>query len=171
MNSPSSSEISFRETQRFTQVWIWVLVACVAGIGWWALVQQIILDQPFGNRPAPDAAVIAIWLLCGVGLPLLLATCRLVTEVRSDGLYVLYLPIHLRWKRFPFADIAACEARTYRPLLEYGGWGIRWGPGGWAYNVKGNEGVQLVLSAGRRLLIGSQHSDELAEAIRSQGNT
>jgi hypothetical protein len=166
MNSACSSETRFRETQRFTQVWVWLAVAFVAGVGWWALVQQVLLGQPFGNRPAPDAAVIAIWVLCGIGLPVLLATCRLITEVRSDGLYVRYLPFHLRWKRFSLEDIATCEACTYRPLLEYGGWGIRWGPGGWAYNVKGNRGVQLELNTGKRLLVGSQRSNELAGAVK-----
>ena len=75
------------------------------------------------------------------------------------------MPFHLGRRRFAFDDIASCEARTYRPLLEYGGWGIRWGPSGRAYNVKGNRGVQLVLSSGKRLLVGSQKAEELATAI------
>ena len=58
------------------------------------------------------------------------------------------------------------EARTYRPILEYGGWGIRYTMGrGWAYNVSGNQGVQLELASGKRILIGSQRAEELARAI------
>ena len=59
------------------------------------------------------------------------------------------------------------EARTYRPLLEYGGWGIRYAPfgKGWAYNVHGSQGVQLELTNGKRILIGSQRAEELARAI------
>jgi hypothetical protein len=59
-------------------------------------------------------------------------------------------------------------ARVYRPILEYGGWGIRCGfKGARAYNVSGNKGVQLILQNGKRLLIGSQKPDELVEAINS----
>jgi hypothetical protein len=59
------------------------------------------------------------------------------------------------------------EARTYRPILEYGGWGIRYSPfgQGCAYNVSGNRGVQLELADGQRILIGSQRAEELARAI------
>ncbi len=35
-------------------------------------------------------------------------------------------------------------ARKYRPIREYGGWGIRYGWNGRAYSTSGNEGVQLV---------------------------
>lgn len=69
--------------------------------------------------------------------------------------------------RIPVADIESAEARTYRPLWEYGGWGIRFGRDGIAYSMRGDRGVQLVLRGGRRVLIGSARADELAEAIRS----
>jgi hypothetical protein len=36
---------------------------------------------------------------------------------------------------------------------------------GWAYNVRGNRGVQLELANGKRILIGSQRAEELAGAI------
>jgi hypothetical protein len=40
--------------------------------------------------------------------------------------------------------------------MEYGGWGIKYGKMGKAYNVSGNRGVQLEFTDGKRLLIGSQ---------------
>jgi hypothetical protein len=55
--------------------------------------------------------------------------------------------------------------QTYRPIRDYGGWGIRYGRGGKAYNVSGNRGVMLELSDGQKLLIGSQRPEELANAI------
>ena len=63
----------------------------------------------------------------------------------------------------------SCEPRVYRPVLEYGGWGVRYTPfgRGWAYNVSGNRGVQLVMSSGRRALVGSQRPDDLAGAINA----
>ena len=125
MKPYSSTDVLFRESQRFTQAWIWLVVVAIGCFGWWAFVQQTILGRPFGDRPAPNSVLVVIWLLCGIGLPLLLATCRLVTEVRADGLYVRFVPFHVRWKRFAFENITSCEARTYRPILEYGGRGIR----------------------------------------------
>jgi hypothetical protein len=41
-------------------------------------------------------------------------------------------------------------------LLEYGGWGVRLGPAGWAYTAGGGEGVQLRLRKGIPVLIRSK---------------
>jgi hypothetical protein len=72
-----------------------------------------------------------------------------------------------RRRDIPLRQIARWEVRTYRRILEYGGWGIRYAltGGGWAYNISGNRGVQLVFTGGKRLLIGAQHSEELATAL------
>ena len=53
-------------------------------------------------------------------------------------------------------------------FYDYGGWGIRRGRRGWAYNVSGNRGVLLQLENEKTLLIGSQRPDELAAAIEAQ---
>ena len=55
--------------------------------------------------------------------------------------------------------------RTYRPVRDYGGWGIRWGRDGKAYIIVGNEGLQLLLGDGEKILIGSQRPQELEAAL------
>ena len=57
--------------------------------------------------------------------------------------------------------------KHYRPLIDYGGWGVRLGMGGWAYTTGGNEGVKLRLRRGIPVLIGSERSRELEAAIRA----
>jgi hypothetical protein len=164
-------ESLFYEEQRFDQAWIRLVVygstlLCTTVFGW-GLIQQLVFKRPWGNDPTSDTALI-ITAICIVGmcwgLVWLFEAMRLRTEVRRDGLEIRFAPLLRR--HIPLEDIAEAYARTYRPVREYGGWGIRWGPGGRAYNVKGNEGVQLVLTNGSRLLIGSQNAGELAEAIR-----
>lgn len=89
----------------------------------------------------------------------------------DDGLCVRVLPFTRFRRHIPFDLITSCEARTYSPIREYGGWGMKFGRGGKAYNVMGNRGVQLVLVSGERLLIGSQRADELAGVIKSRLRT
>ena len=157
---------TFREQQRFTQVWLWVLLAVVVGVGWWAFVQQIILGKPFGNNPGPDWVVWLVWALIAVGVPLLFWALRLTVVVDRKGVHARYRPFVNR--RIPFKDIESCEAVTYRPIRDYGGWGIRWRPKrGWIYNVSGNRGVRLKFKNGKQLMIGSQRADELAQAIQA----
>lgn len=70
--------------------------------------------------------------------------------------------------RIPLRHVVRAYPRAYSPINEYGGWGIRTGgkERGKAFNMRGNEGVQLVLRSGQRVLIGSQQPDELATAIQ-----
>ncbi|WP_255150155.1 DUF6141 family protein [Halorarius halobius] len=94
-----------------------------------------------------------------------LYSLRLNTEVRADGIYLKMWPIHWSFRRITWAEIDHYELRTYRPLREFGGWGIRWVPGRIAYNVRGNQGVWIQRTTGRDVLVGSQDVEELVSAI------
>ena len=91
---------------------------------------------------------------------------KLITDVRSDGLHVRFYPLSQRI--IPYEDITSCVPRIYSPIREYGGWGIRWGRSGKAYNVSGNRGVQLAFVDGRPLLIGSLQPEALAGAMNAR---
>ncbi len=88
----------------------------------------------------------------------------LITEVDDTTVTLRYQGL-LKTRTVPISTVRSARARTYRPLLEYGGWGIKFGPKGWVYNVSGKEGVQLELDGARPLLIGSRRADDLVEAI------
>lgn len=151
------NDLIFREVQRFS-LWCYLLLVCVMGFS--AVITLCAVP--------PEQSIVRC---LGIGLPILFLvlflTLKLETKVCSDGLYVRFFPIHIRFKNFRAEDLMEYYAREYKPLLEYGGWGIRFGKNGKAYNARGNKGVQLVLKNGKRLLIGSQRPDELAEAISS----
>ena len=171
--NPQGAGVYFHETQQFRQPWLWALLISTsllqAGTFGYAMIQQFILRRPWGDRPMPDAGLAVLgplMMLLAVLLPYFFYAMKLVVEVRDDGLHCSFLPFIRR--QIPFRDIKHCEARTYNPLMEYGGWGIRFGRHGKAYNVSGNRGVQLELLSGERLLLGSQRPEELAAAIQSR---
>jgi hypothetical protein len=159
----------FSETQKFRQWWVWILVLLVAGVSWYGFVQQIVLKKPFGDNPAPDPVMIMIWVIFGLFFPLLFYSIKLVTEVRYDGLYVKFSPLQFHSKKIELGEIKHYEIRPYSALKEYGGYGIRFGKEGKAYNVYGNKGIQFELQNGERLLIGTQRPEEFMQALRSVG--
>jgi len=117
-----------------------------------------------------DRALVLVTLFYVVlqaGLIYLFHSLRLITEVWDDGIHVRFFPFstHL----FPFGNIRKLEVRKYNPLREYGGWGIRHGKSGRAYNVSGNLGVQLEFYKGKPVLIGSKRPEEMARAIHLAG--
>ena len=61
--------------------------------------------------------------------------------------------------------------RKYSPLREFGGWGYRVGPGGKAFNMQGNMGLQLEMMGGEKLLIGTRKPEELAAWVENWRQT
>lgn len=157
--------VLFREEQRFSQLWLWMLVLMTASITWYAAIEQLIFERPFGNNPASDSGAFLFWLLFGILLPLFIASLRLVTEVRGDGLHVRFHPFHRSYRKIPFDSIRSCKVQIYQPIRDYGGWGIRYGTKGKAYNVSGNKGLMLEFVNGKKLLIGSQRAEEFAASM------
>jgi len=156
----------FQEEQRFRQWWVLVVILATSALPWVGLFYQIILGNKFGNNPAPDLLIIIIWMVFGIGFPLLFLSSKLITEVKEDGIYIKFFPFHRKFKFFAFDEIESFQEREYRPIYEYGGWGIRYGFGGMAYNVSGNKGIQLTMKNKKKILIGSQKSYELYKAIK-----
>lgn len=153
----------FREEQRFRQPWLWLLILFLVALQWWGFIQQIVLGRPWGNRPAPDWMMALLWLVFGIGLPLFFLYLRLIVTVTDNVIDIHFRPLTRR--TIPIADVTRVEARTYAPLREYGGWGIRGWGGKRAYNVSGDRGVELTLVDGGKVMIGSQRADELAQTI------
>jgi hypothetical protein len=159
-----SFDIRFHEEQRFKQWWIWLLILGMAAFAWWGFIQQIILGQPYGSNPGPDWMIWLVLVLVGIGFPALFATMRLIVTVGEDQITIRYKPFTTR--RIGFEEIESCEARTYKPIKEYAGWGIKgWSVERMSYSVSGKEGVELSLRDGKRVMIGSQKTGQLAEAI------
>jgi hypothetical protein len=93
----------------------------LATFAWWGFVQQIILGQPFGSNPGPDWVVWLTLLLVGIGLPALLVSIRLIVTVERDGVTIRYRPFTTRC--IGFEEVESYQARAYKPIKEYAGWG------------------------------------------------
>ncbi|HDR8433327.1 TPA: hypothetical protein QC285_003101 [Bacillus cereus] len=160
-------QVIFREVQR-SPIWVWILILGIAILMWYGFIQQIILDIPFGDKPAPNGVLIVMWLFFGIAFPvLMLGVLKLIIEVREKGLYVRFVPFHFQYKQYLFKNINHYECITYSPLKRFGGWGIRFNlKNEKAYNINGNKGIELKLQY-NTVVIGTQKSDELKKALYS----
>ena len=173
MIESNNKETSFREVQHFRQTRIMAFLAQITLLAFFLLglimLKQLFLSQSLYGKSLSHLApgiVGAFLSIIGVGIcSFVFYVMKMETTVRNDGLHIRFYPLIRRLIRFD--DIERSEVRTYKPVREYGGWGIRGGLGkaGGAYNVSGNRGVQLELTNGKRLLIGSQQPEKLAQAI------
>lgn len=87
---------------------------------------------------------------------------RLTITIDSERVRASFGP-GLVHKTIPLAEIADCEpVRT----KWWEGWGIHLSRFGWLYNVSGWDAVAIRLRDGRRLALGTDQPNELADAIR-----
>ncbi len=155
----------YSEVQWNTVKWVWALLAGIAALMWYGFYVQIIGGEPFGTNPAPDNVIILITVVFGALFPLFMLSMRLVTEVRDEGLHIRMAPFPGR--AIPYDAIDTYAPRTYNALREYGGWGVRLGWNGKAYNMSGRDGIQLSLKSGESILVGTRHPEELYAALHA----
>jgi len=159
--------IIFHEEQKFSLYFtlpvIFIMAFAVGASGF--SLRELVYEQHITN-PVPIIVLICVGVIIPVVIVLLFFSLKLETEVRTDGLYFRFFPIHRKYHKFDPEQISEYYPRKYRPLREYGGWGIRYGfRTGRAYNVSGNRGIQLVLKNGNKILIGTRKPDQLTEAL------
>ena len=130
-----------------------------------ALLLNIVLQK--GEANVLTHVLLTLSLACL--LASLFMTFKLITQIRSDGIYVRYPPIRFVFARFAWTDVRQVYVREYG-AGEYGGWGIRISPSGWGYIVPGNMGIQLVMADGSRVLITTHRPDEVREVLRKLGH-
>ena len=144
-------ELLFEERQKFTQWWLWVIL----------LSFPIISVGRFD-----DNEINLYYVLIGLAIPLLFYLFELRIKVNEDGLHYQFFPFHLKFHAIKMDEIESFKAMEYSPLKEYGGWGIKYGFKGKAYNVSGNKGVKIFLKNGSNIMFGSQNHKELAKALK-----
>jgi hypothetical protein len=152
----------FHEEQRFAG-WVFALVAAIAIVS--AIIPLCILLFFERVQNSSGAWAFVIGPLISIGVLVLFRMARLVTEVRSEGLFIRFVPFHRSERKIDVESATNVTAITYNPIADYGGWGIRMSRTGKAYNVSGNRGVLITQPSGKTLLVGSAEADTLAAAL------
>jgi hypothetical protein len=150
----------FREEQRFNHPLIWILLIGIQGMFIYGIIQQVILGKPFGTNPAPDLLLI-LFAFLPLALIVLFLNMKLITTVEKDMIIIEFVPFTTR--EIHEDEIEKTSIRTYQPIREYGGWGLRFGRGR-AFTASGNKGLQVELKNGEQILIGTQRPEELEQA-------
>lgn len=152
--------IIFKETQRFKQWWIWLIVLVANGSNLFFVYNQIISNT---NSTSNNYIGLIVAGITSILLTSLFFIIKLDTVIKDDGIYVRFFPVHIKFKHLQWKNINKCYIRQYSPLKEYGGWGIRVGlfDKGKAFNISGNKGLQIEFKDNKKLLIGTNKPEDL----------
>lgn len=161
----------FKETQRFKQIWLWLIITglCITFIGRDAGDMYDWIASGRWSEPGISWIGISIKIISIIvvlGFLFLLFFSRLRTVIDTHNIKVILWPLQRKVKVVSWDEIDEAFIRKYRPMDDYGGWGIKRGRKGKAYNIGGTVGLQLFLKSGDKLLIGTQKPDELEEFLK-----
>ncbi len=151
----------FNESQSFNQWWLKAILFIPLFEG----VAFMLSDYQNKGEIQSDSLIFLGIVVLIVGFVFM---CKLVVSIDEAGVSYRFWPIQLKGKRIDWSNIEKAYIRTYQPLWEYGGWGIRWTfKNGKAYNIKGNIGLQLELKNGKRILIGTGEQQKLESYLQN----
>lgn len=163
------NKVLFKETQQFRQWWniVVILISTVSLFVFsiYVFIQQSLRGIPVGNSPVPNGVLVVMFFFSLIFLWGFFSM-KLEVEIDEEGIHYKYFPLISKMKMISKGEIQRYEIRKYKPILDYGGWGIKrkfkWGR---AYNVSGNIGLQLYLTNGKKVLFGTQRSQAIKYAM------
>ncbi len=165
-------EVIYKEKQRFTQWWLWVILTGVTILTFYGAYVQLVEGRPWGNNPAPDGFLIGTVVFI-ILLDILMLSIRLELQISNELIRFRLFPFHLKWKKIRWDNIDRAEVVAYKPILEYGGWGIRYSRKnkGMAYTTSGNYGLKIYYkdSKGKTLLLGTSMPGVLKGVLQELG--
>ncbi|NJY62141.1 hypothetical protein HC174_05150 [Salinimicrobium sp. CDJ15-81-2] len=137
------SSYIFKESQKFTQWWIWIFLL---GIGTLLFYVQSNLGP-----------------IILIAVSLLFLFMRLDTKVDDRGISFKFFPFVK--KEFMWSEIYSARVVDYGFV---GGWGIRlYTSFGTVYNVQGSKGLAIELKDGKKFCLGTQRPEELQNILSS----
>lgn len=156
----------FIEEQRFNQPWliILILISLLVPIG---IIIKTYMEDPNSFSTLELLSIIGSIIMASS----ILFLFKLSTRIDEKGIHYQFFPFHWKYKTITWNAIDKAYVRTYNPLREYGGWGIRgtaiWNTSskGKALNVSGDIGIQITLKNGKNLLIGTQKEENAKSTI------
>lgn len=131
------NRVVFLEVQKPTQWWLWFIILIFLFSSLYVSIHEFTKTDSLMNWENWVSVLIPFLI------SILFFIMRLKTRIDSKGVFVQFIPFHLKEHFFSWNDIQNCALREYSPVGEYGGWGIKYGMGGVgkAYNISGNIGL------------------------------
>jgi len=158
MKTLNKMKVLFKETQKFRQLWLWILLLSSSFVPIY-LIYKDSRENSFSNDHL-------LTIIIFVSVILLLWFSTLETIITEKYIQVKYFPFVN--KTFQLNDI------KFMKVIDYGfvgGWGIRlWTKYGTVYNTSGSKGLHIKLPTGKSYVIGTKKPEELQRII-NQLNT
>jgi hypothetical protein len=149
---------NYYEVQKFNKWWMKLIIAVPIII--------FIVGIALGKTQSEQGTPMLIASVVVIFIAVLFYFTKLETRLDETGITIRFFPFQRVYYYVKWEELESVQVRKYNPIMEYGGWGLRYSfRNGKAYNIAGNQGLQLVLKSGKKFLIGTQKQTELTQYL------
>lgn len=146
---------------------LWFYICLLSMLVSAGILIAMFLTTHYGEMLQKDKAGLWVgYISLGLTLPVMIWTTAmfysLTVRVDNEFIHIIFGGWAFR-KKYPLSSIRSCQ--TVRTDWSRG-WGIRLYKDGWLYNIAGLDAVEIELDSGRKIAIGTDEPEKLAEAIR-----
>ncbi len=157
----------FKEEQKFTQTWFILLMGVSLVVPLVLIINEYAKDN---SNFTTNGFLITLGVLLLSIAPLFFF--KLITRIDEKGIHYQFFPFHLKTRHITWKEISKAHVRIYDPIGDYGGWGLKGGffwnkSKGIAINVSGDIGIQLELTNGKKILIGTKKEQEAKNVLET----
>lgn len=146
MDTIKNDAVYYTEIQKFRQPWLWAILLLSLCVG--------LYRNQMGLWVIGFVAVI-LWFM------------QLETVISEQGISYRWFPFQIRPSLIRWSEMEKVTVRSYAPLAEFGGWGIRYSWLGTAQTVSGNNGIEIRKKSKKRfLLIGTRNPDQIRQVLQ-----
>ncbi|MDY7393653.1 hypothetical protein UMM65_00220 [Aureibaculum sp. 2210JD6-5] len=161
----------FTEQQRFNQWWLYVII----GASLFTMIIPIVINSDDLLKDKTAKIALSISFLLVLATIFIIRMIKLHTRIDEKGIHYRFTPFHRKQYLINWDDVSNAYVRKYNAIFEYGGWGYRGNflrssgkvSNGKAYNIRGNQGIQIVLNNGKKILIGTQKEVEAQRVLNT----
>ncbi|MCB0552538.1 MAG: hypothetical protein KDD02_03220 [Phaeodactylibacter sp.] len=156
------SKARYKEVQRFRR---WEVIALLLFL---LIGSTYHLFKLIGESTYDQTSLILQYLLILVligGALVYFISIRLIVKFDDEKIRYQFYPWHYHKHEVKWSEVADCQVVDTPAAAELSGWSVRIGTGERSFSVSGRRGLLLSLKDGQQLFIGSQHPDQLREAL------
>lgn len=151
----------FKESQRFTQWWLWLLMITLMLFPLVPTFYNLMVQGEDKTGEMPWESLVFYFGIMGFVVALFVLM-ELKTRIDDQYISFSYRPLFIN-KKIAWRDVKSVEVINYGFV---GGWGVRlWTKFGTVYNVRGKHGLHIKLKNGKQMLLGTQKVEELRQLL------
>ena len=124
------------------------------------LILMLVLFFSAEEKKEIGIALVFVVSILSLVLTLIL-NIKLETRIDDSGIHFRYLPFIRNWRLIPKDSIISADVISFKPLIDFGGWGMKVNGTTKLFNITGDQGLLIGSGESKKILIGTLKAKEL----------